>query len=282
MHAFRLQTASSLAVVLLGVVPMVGDACLGQGLSQTAASEPDGGRLHEWSQLKGNSGFTGLSSDDSVKPPLKLVWSYRLDGDASGDAGAGVIVAGGKVFASVANSHSIVALDAENGRFCWEHRDQSIGSAGYIGHTTVPSYDNCRVILWQRRNSSGVMALDARTGAVVWKQSLSPKGKDVSRGGLPVADGLVYCSEGGPEPAVGALDTATNGTSLSSRHRHRAVGPLSDGTSPQFISWRSTRAARLRRLSVRLQSREAMIPLAIVTLSTRQKQRKPQLALMTL
>ena len=43
-------------------------------------------RPHEWPQLKGNSGFTGLSPDDTVKPPLKLVWSYRLDGDASGDA----------------------------------------------------------------------------------------------------------------------------------------------------------------------------------------------------
>ena len=27
----------------------------------------------EWPQLKGNSGFTGLSPDDSVKPPLKLL-----------------------------------------------------------------------------------------------------------------------------------------------------------------------------------------------------------------
>ena len=51
---------------------------------------------YEWPQLKGNPGFTGLSPDDSIKPPLKLKWSYRLDGDASGDAGAGVIVAGGK------------------------------------------------------------------------------------------------------------------------------------------------------------------------------------------
>ncbi|MFH1920502.1 MAG: hypothetical protein ABIP48_11530, partial [Planctomycetota bacterium] len=61
-------------------------------LATLRASEQE--RPHEWPQLKGDSGFTGLSPDDTVKPPLKLVWSYRLDGDASGDAGAGVIVAG--------------------------------------------------------------------------------------------------------------------------------------------------------------------------------------------
>ena len=80
-------------------------------------------------------GFTGLSPDDTVKPPLKLVWSYRLDGDASGDAGVGVIVAGGKVFVTSANSHSLVALDADTGHFRWEYRDPSIGYEGYIGHT---------------------------------------------------------------------------------------------------------------------------------------------------
>lgn len=50
------------------------------------------------------------------------------------------------------------------GVFCWEHRDPTVGWDGYIGYTTVPSYDNGRVILWQRRNASGVMALDVETG----------------------------------------------------------------------------------------------------------------------
>jgi len=190
-------------------------------------------RLDEWPQLKGNSGFTGLSPDDTVKPPLKLVWSYRLDGDASGDAGAGVIVAGGKVLVTSANSHSIVALDADTGHFRWEHRDPSIGYVGYIGHLTVPSYDNGRVLLWQRHKSSAVTALDAETGSVLWKQPLSPQGKDVSRGGLPVADGMVYCGEGGPEPAICALDTATGQrvwrTALGSDAGEYTIGPTVAG-----------------------------------------------------
>ena len=222
-------------------------------LSTLRASEEQ--RPHEWPQLKGNSGFTGWSPDDTVKPPLKLVWSYRLDGDASGDAGAGVIVAEGKVFVISANSHSIVALDADSGRFCWEHRDPAIGYAGYIGHMTVPAYDAGRVLLWQRNNSSAVTALDAETGSVVWKQPLSPEGKDVSRGGLPVADSMVYCSEGGPEPAVSALDTKTGRriwrTALGSDGGEYAIGPTVAGgrvfvatranvrRSPDWKQWES-------------------------------------------
>src|SRR6187402_2604261 len=99
---------------------------------------------HEWPLYRGNAGFTGVSLDDSIKPPLKLVWSYRLDGDASGDAGAGVIVAGGKVFVNIHNTKSIVALNALNGRFEWEYKESS------VGYRTVPTYSAGRLFLWQR------------------------------------------------------------------------------------------------------------------------------------
>ena len=54
-------------------------------LAQPAAEVPLPGL--EWPGYKGNAGLTGLSRDDSIRPPFKLVWSYRLDGDASSDAG---------------------------------------------------------------------------------------------------------------------------------------------------------------------------------------------------
>ena len=251
------QTARFLAVSFLGFVPILTSICLGQDSSKdaTSASEDSASensasensasenpRQHEWPQLKGNSGFTGLSSDDSVKPPLKLLWSYRLDGDASGDAGAGVIVADGKVFVPVANSHSIVALDANSGRFYWEHREQSIGQIGYLGHAPVPAYHRGRVILEQRRQSSGVIALDAETGAVQWQQALSPHGKDMNRGGLPVANGMVYCSEGGPDPALSTLDVATGKrvwrTPLGGDVGEYAIGPTVAG-GRVFVSTRA-------------------------------------------
>lgn len=87
----------------------------------------------EWPAYKGDAGLTGVSADDAIRPPFRLAWTYRLDGDASSDAGAGVTVAGGKVFVNVHNTRSILALDARTGRFAWEYR----GSA--IGYMTVPT-----------------------------------------------------------------------------------------------------------------------------------------------
>lgn len=229
-------------LLLLGFLLMTKAVCCGQDSSQAIPGAAEKQRLREWPQLKGNSGFTGLSPDDAVKPPLKLMWSYRLDGDASGDAGAGVIVAGGKVFASVANSHSIVALNADNGRFCWEYRDQSIGQIGYLGHAPVPAYHDGHVILWNKRKSSEVVALDAETGAVQWQQPLSPLGKDLNRGGLPLADGMVYCSEGGPNPTISALDIKTGErvwrTELGADTGEYAIGPTVAG-GRVFVSTRA-------------------------------------------
>src|SRR6478735_6221464 len=81
----------------------------------------------EWPAYRGDAGLSGVSSDQTIRPPFKLVWSYRLDGDASSDAGAGVTVAGGKVFVNVQNTRSILALDARTGRFAWEYKDTPIG-----------------------------------------------------------------------------------------------------------------------------------------------------------
>jgi hypothetical protein len=65
-------------------------------------------------------GFTGVSPDASVNPPFKLLWTYRMDGDASGDAGAGVTVGGGLVYVNVLDTRSLLALDADTGRLQWE------------------------------------------------------------------------------------------------------------------------------------------------------------------
>ena len=189
----------SLAALALGLYGLSAIFCP----AQDSANKQN---LYEWPQLKGNPGFTGLSPDDSIKPPLKLLWSYRLDGDASGDAGAGVIVGGGKVFVSVANSNSIVVLDAESGKFQWEYINDAIGQIGYLGHAPVPAYHQGHLVLWHKRNASRVVVLDADTGKPLWQKELSPLGVDPNRGGLPIANGLIYLSEGGPNPALSALD----------------------------------------------------------------------------
>ena len=66
----------------------------------------------------------------------------------------------------------------------------------------------------------------------------------------------------------------------ASRHSQCAVGVATPPGSSFHCD--SVRAARLKRLSFRRQSREAIIWLAMVTPSTQQKKRKPQLGLVTL
>src|SRR5262249_23525578 len=110
----------------------------------------------EWPAYKGNAGLTGLSSDDTIMPPFKLAWTYRLDGDASSDAGAGVTVAAGKVFINVHNTRSILALDARTGQFAWEYRESS------IGYMTAPTYADGKLFLWLRqRKKAAIVVLDA-------------------------------------------------------------------------------------------------------------------------
>lgn len=162
----------------------------------------------EWPAYKGNAGITGVSPDDTIRPPFKLVWSYRLDGDASSDAGAGLTVAGGTVFVNVHNTRSILALDARTGRFAWEYSDTP------IGYMTAPTYADGRLVLWQRHfKKAAIVVLDASTGKELRKQPLKSDGMPASRAGLPVADGRVFCSEGGSadgeEPTVTAFDVKT-------------------------------------------------------------------------
>jgi outer membrane protein assembly factor BamB len=167
--------------------------------AQPAAAQPLNGA--EWPGYKGNAGLTGVSTDDTIRPPFKLVWTYRLDGDASSDAGAGVTVAGGKVFVNIHNTRSILALDARTGQFAWEYRDTP------IGYMTAPTYADGRLFLLQRHfKKAGLVVLDANSGKELRKQTLKSDGMDPHRAGLPVVDGKVYCSEGGEEPAVTCFD----------------------------------------------------------------------------
>lgn len=153
--------------------------------------------VHEWPQWHGDAGNTCVSSDPAVKPPFKLVWSYRLDSDGSGDAGSGVIVAGGLVYAYSYSSGTFVALDAETGELRWEYY------APDLSYSSVPAYESGRLFLTRNAHGRrGVVALEAKTAKVLWEKTFSAKGVHVSRWGMPVADGRLYIHEGGDDPAV--------------------------------------------------------------------------------
>ena len=160
---------------------------------------------HEWPQFKGGPGFTGYSPDDSVKPPFKLLWEFRTDGDGTGDAGGGVLVAEGKVFCLVTMTESVLAIDADTGEFLWE-----TVCKGLFGRLSI-SYDDGRVFAWSGKNRNVVTALDAKDGKVLWKATLKGKSSIFGRfrNGLAVWDGKLFCVDQGDDPAVVALSTET-------------------------------------------------------------------------
>lgn len=172
----------------------------------TSAAEPDVVKRHEWPQYKGSAGFTGVSADDVLKPPLKLLWTYRTDGDATGEGGQGLIVADGKVFVSLDIEGSILALDAITGDFLWE-------AGNGVSGRMAPSYSNGRLFVWVRKGArSELLALDAATGKTIWRHAIPVKGADfagLAQWGVAILDGKVFCSRGGADPAVFALDEKT-------------------------------------------------------------------------
>lgn len=192
----------------------------------------------EWPAYRGDAGLSGVSPDPTIKPPFKLVWSYRLDGDASSDAGAGVTVAGGKVFVNVHNTRSILALDARTGRYIWEYRDTP------IGYMTVPTYAEGKLFLWQRQaKKAAIVVVDATNGKELRSQPLNHEGMDTHRTGLPVHAGKVYCSEGGDDASVSAFDITTGDlawrTSLGKEDGTAVVCPVAVG-GKVFVATRST------------------------------------------
>lgn len=173
-------------------------------LTADCTSAADRASPNEWTHYKGDAGFTGATPDQSVRPPLKLLWSYRLDGDASNDAGGGPIVADGKLFLPVVNTRSVIALDADTGRFVWQYD-------GYLsGQRKVPTFHGGRLLLWElHRKTAAVLALDAATGRLLWQQPLQAEGSDPNKAGFPAHAGKVYCSDGGEQPTVKAFDIQT-------------------------------------------------------------------------
>lgn len=186
-----MEITARFSVIFVCVLSMAGPA-----FGQTRQIRDETSRAREtgstWSQHRGNAGGTGVSTDPSVKPPLRLVWSYRCDSDTSGDAGAGLTVGGGKVFCNMQMTRSILTLDADTGAFCWEFTNNA------THYQQTSSYADGRLYVWLRGyGRSSLIALDAQTGKPVWNRKLgSTKGVLARRAGPAIEDGKILVADG--------------------------------------------------------------------------------------
>lgn len=165
----------------------------------------------DWPVYRGDPGYSGLAKDNSIKPPLKLLWSYRMDSDTSGDANSGPIIGDGKLYQSTYMERSVVAIDSENGSFCWEYVNK------FINSKTILGYYQKKVYIWiKKRHRVEVICLNSSTGKQVWLHKLNLGENIMTRRTGPVFhNNKLYIVEGGEKPALKVLNPETGAMIVS-------------------------------------------------------------------
>ncbi|MBM4073314.1 MAG: serine/threonine protein kinase [Planctomycetes bacterium] len=176
----------------------------------------------DWPQFRGPN-CSGISLS---KKPLPVEFSARKNVRWSADIGEAVsspVVASGRVFTTAMigdgdrHNFAILAFDAATGKKLW-HREFDAGQKPlpYIEKTnsyasSTPAADAERVYFYFTR--LGLMALDARTGGIVWQYKLPEPFFifDWGPGMSPVLhkDMLLFCQDDDVFPALYALDKKT-------------------------------------------------------------------------
>jgi polyvinyl alcohol dehydrogenase (cytochrome) len=151
-----------------------------------------------WGNDLANSRFQGspgLAAADV--PNLKLKWAFAFPGDTTRSAQPAVV--GGRVFTGSA-SGAVYSLDAETGCMWWRY-DAGAGvrtsvSIGAAGGKTIAYFGDIR---------STVHAVDADTGAPLWKVKVEDHPSSRITGGLAFYEGRVYVPVSSIEEASAAM-----------------------------------------------------------------------------
>ena len=109
----------------------------------------------DWPMFMCDLHFSGRSPDQTLKPPLKLLWKYKTGGPIQ----ASPVVANGTVYVA-STDHWLYALDAKEWGYKWRFK-----AGGVIRY--APAVWNNRVYFSARDNH--VYALNAETGEWLWE-----------------------------------------------------------------------------------------------------------------
>ena len=112
-------------------------------------------RPEDWPMFMYDLHFSGRSADQTLNPPLKLLWKYKTGGPIQ----ASPVVANGTVYVA-STDHTLYALDAKQWGLKW-----SFKAGGVIRY--APAVWNNRVYFSARDNH--IYALNAETGEWLWE-----------------------------------------------------------------------------------------------------------------
>jgi PQQ-dependent dehydrogenase (methanol/ethanol family) len=203
----------------------IGIGCLGVALSMLTAggiadaadlsgtASVDSERIINADKEPGNWLTTGRTYDEKRFSPLKqindrnvaglgLAWYYNLDTNRGQEATP--IVVDGVMYTTEAWS-KVLALDARTGKMLW-HYDPKVDPE--IGRVACCDVVNRGVAVWKGKVFVGALdgrliALDAKTGKVVWSvQTTAPKQPYANTGAPRVVKGKVIIGNGGAERNV--------------------------------------------------------------------------------
>jgi outer membrane protein assembly factor BamB len=134
-----------------------------------------------WPMLQGGSAHLGATPVDGPRPPLRLVWRGRPEGDArmsSAVLASGVAVATGGT--------RLFGFSPQTGEVLWSDVRRAAGPL------TPPAMDPQSGLLVFTEGSgprdSAVVAVDLKGRNQTWRLPL----EDISRGGPTIADGAIY------------------------------------------------------------------------------------------
>ena len=144
----------------------------------------------EWRSAGGDMGYSAVSADTKLKPPLKIKWRTRVWNSAKGP----VIVAAGMVF-QTGRTGQLVALDAETGEVIWRTRHsnkvvESRPAAVYADGKLLVMRGSFNMFPNSPSGGAGIWCHDAVSGKVLWHKSL-PTAYHYNADGLAVLDGRV-------------------------------------------------------------------------------------------
>lgn len=194
-----------------------GGGCLMTALLLIAFASETTVRADDWPQFRGPN-CSGISKETA---PLPVEFSDTENVQWSAEIGDGIgcpVVAAGRLFVTGMTGDetvSLFAFDAKTGKKLWQ-RDWPTGPLPEIHKTnshasTTPAADADRVYFYF--STLGLMAVDARSGADVWRQELPPPffvfkwGPGMS----PVLYGdlVLFCQDDDLYPAFYAFEKAT-------------------------------------------------------------------------